>query len=149
MLFSYQEGKAASGLEEAGGHGKDYFKLLDRTQGHNVEASAGAWVWFSLPFPAGVLRSFLKTGGEIFGASGKNIDVSYGQGTDNLAQESRFFSVRFDERDVELGRPKFYGEAGEASAGTNIGDSGDDCGIRKEMTGGEKRFAEMTGDDFN
>jgi hypothetical protein len=74
-------------------------------------------------------------------------DGAFGEveGAADLAQESGFLAVAFDQGKAESGGPILYGKSRETGTAANVEDvlhrvSGE------ELAGGEKRFAKVAGD---
>jgi hypothetical protein len=88
--------------EEVGGYGEDLGEVLYGSEGYYVEGGRGQG------FSAGVLY----------------IDVGQCKGAGYFAQEGGFLLVGFDQGESDVGGPEFYGDAGEAGAGAEVGDSG-------------------------
>jgi hypothetical protein len=86
-------------LEQSGGDGKGGIEAFDCAERHHVE---GGW---GQSFRAGVLY----------------IDVRQSNGASDLAQESGFLVVRFDEGKRDRWNPELDGDTGEAGTGAKIG----------------------------
>ena len=96
--FADQEGQAASGCDQAGGDWEGGVEVLYGAEGCYVGWGAGV----------------------VLGASVEYIDVRQCKGTCDFAKEGCFLLVGFDQGEVDVGGPDFYGEAGKASAGADV-----------------------------
>lgn len=94
-----QQGEASGGLDESGGRGHDRFEALDGPQGDQVE----------------------RGGRESFDANALYIDVRQCNGAGQFTEEGCFFVIGFDEGEGDFRGPEFESDAGEAGAGTDIG----------------------------
>ena len=65
-----------------------------------------------------------KAGLDRFGSLGYYIDIGQFKRADYFAEKGGFLVIRFDEREVDVGRPDFQGEGGEAGTGTEVDDAG-------------------------
>jgi len=95
------------------------------------------------------------------------IDVRQCKGSDDFAEESGFFVIRFDKCDGDAGSPDFYRDAREAGSGAKVSEANRTSHRRRrrgrreiflylalgrrsreKVASGEEGFAEVTGDDF-
>jgi hypothetical protein len=104
------------GDQQAGSCGEDLGQALYGTEGYYVE---GAW-------------------GESFGAGILYIDARQCKGAGYFAEEGSFLVVGFDQGEGDVGGPEFYGDAGEAGAGAQVGYAG--FGFRASGFSGVKSF---------
>jgi hypothetical protein len=95
-----QQGEAAGGGHQGRGGREDGFEAFDGAESDQVEGGR------SQGFGAGVLY----------------IDVGQCKGTGDFAQEGSFFVIGLDQGEGDLGSPDFYGQAGEAGAGAEVGE---------------------------
>lgn len=118
---------------QTGGDGKDGFEALDGSKSDRIEGRNG----------------------DGFGPASEYIDARQCEGAGDLAQECGFLVAGLDESERYRRVPELDGDAGEAGAGADIGESGfhhrGNRGHRgtqwKQNTGGEEAFAEVAGDD--
>ena len=96
-----EECEAASRGEEASGSGKCRLEALDGAEGDNISLA-----------------------GEVLGAGGEYIDVCQCKSADGFSQEYSFLLAGFNQGEVEVRRPDFDGQAGEAGAGAEVYDFG-------------------------
>lgn len=82
-----EQGEAAGGCDQAGGHRQGGVEALDRAQGYYV--GLGSW--------------------EIFSATGEHIDIRQCKRSGHFAQEGDFLVIRLDEGQTALGRPELDG----------------------------------------
>ena len=127
--FADEEGQAAGGGDQAGCYWEGGVEALDCSQGYYVGGRVGV----------------------VLGASGEYIDVRQCKAAGDFAQEGGFLVVGFDQGQVDLGRPDFYGQAGEAGAGADVDQT--DRLSRRDLGGeevgcGEQGFSEVASDDF-
>ena len=92
------------GGEESCGLGEDRFEVFNGSEGYQVGAGE------------------IGVGGEDLGAVGGYIDVGQCKCAGRFAEEGGFLVIRFDQGEVELGRPDFQREGGESGAGTDVED---------------------------
>jgi hypothetical protein len=92
-----QEGEAAVWPYQAGGDWKDFVETLYGAEGHDI-----------------------CFGGEVLGAAGEYIDVRQCKGANYFAEECGFFLIGFDQGQVDLRGPDFYGDSGKAGAGAYV-----------------------------
>jgi len=97
-----EDGQAASGGEEAEGQRKSPVELFDSAEGHNVGDPVG----------------------DNFGAFGDYIDVRQCKCADDFAEKSCLPVIGFDESQLNLGRPDFYGKTGKTGTGAEVEDGG-------------------------
>lgn len=65
----------------------------------------------------------IRVCGQGLGASILYIDVGQCKSADHLTEEGGLLVVGFDERERDVGRPEFDGEAGESGTGAQVGNS--------------------------
>src|SRR5439155_15103028 len=97
LTFANEQRQDAPGDNEAGSDRQDGLEALDGAQGHDP----------CLP-------------GKVLGAGGDYIDIRQCKGTANFLQEDGFLLIRFNQREVNLRRPDFNGNAREAGAGAYV-----------------------------
>jgi len=97
LAFADEEGESAPGLDTGGRDGEDRVETLHRAEGDEFG-----------------LR------GEVLSAARGYIDVRQCKGADDLAQESDFLVLGFEEGGAEARRPELDGEAGESGAGADV-----------------------------
>jgi len=149
-----EEGEASGGGEEAGGDREDGLEMFDGAEGDEVGGR--------------------EASGHGFSAVRDYIDVGQCKCAGDFAEEGGLFVVRFDEGQLDLGRPDFERQAREAGAGADVdsklraasfelrvrqgcskdlgdgrwigggGCTHDICPSGEEMASKEKRFAEMS-----
>jgi len=97
-----QESQASVGGQEGGGYWEDVGESLYGSEGYHVEGVRG----------------------QGFGADVLYIDVRQCNGAGCFGEEGGFLLAGFDQREGDVGSPEFYGDTGEAGAGTEVGYSG-------------------------
>ena len=95
-----EEGQAASWGDEGRGGGEDGFEVLHGAQGDEVERGSG----------------------EGFGTGVLYIDVCQCKRAGDFAEEGGLLVVGLDQGQGDLRGPEFQREAGESSAGADVGD---------------------------
>jgi len=99
-----QDGEAALGCQEGDGQGEGAVEFLDGSEGDDIGAGE---------FGGGA-------GGYGFGTFGDYIDVRQCKFAGDFAEESGFFMIRFNEREMDSGRPDFERESGKSGAGADV-----------------------------
>lgn len=134
LPFPDQKGEPASGTDETGRNRQDLAEALDGAEGDDFKAERGR-------------------GGVCVGTGGQYIDVRQFCCPDDFAQEGCLLLVGLDQGDAHFGHPEFDGDAGKASAGTEVGQGGRSrrcptlTRVWEQVMGSEERFAEVAGDD--
>jgi len=139
LRLSNEQGQAAKCRDQAGSNGEDALEVFDGAEGDGVGVT-----WLGRE--------------KVFGATGKYIDICQSNGPGDLTQEGGLLVVGLDQGEVEVRGPDLDGQARKASTGTDVDEMLGEIPplrkprrlghSRKQGTGGEKRLAEVAGDDL-